>query len=124
LLTLPKKSALGKVTWRGKHLLLPQMTASLYLGHDGRVWLTPCPSPASNVRRKSLMAQQEGNNMSTQRYPRTRRGLLSVTGLMVALVAAALSLLSPRVAAAQAFPQSCAGTYLIRLSSGDQRLWP
>src|SRR4029450_5861322 len=32
LLTLPKKSAFGKVTWMGKRRLLPQMTASLYLG--------------------------------------------------------------------------------------------
>ena len=32
LLTLPNKSAFGKVTWLGKCRLLPQMTASLYLG--------------------------------------------------------------------------------------------
>ena len=51
--------------------------------------------------------------MITRRYPRTRRGLLSVTGLTAALVGAALSMLSPRVAVTQAFPQSCAGTYLI-----------
>ena len=38
--------------------------------------------------------------MSTRGYPQTRRGLLSVTGLTAALVGAALSLLSPRVAAA------------------------
>jgi hypothetical protein len=36
LLTLPKKSAFGKVTWLGKRRLLPQMTASLYLGHIGK----------------------------------------------------------------------------------------
>jgi hypothetical protein len=36
LLTLPKKSAFGKVTWMGKRRLLPQMTASLYLGREGR----------------------------------------------------------------------------------------
>lgn len=51
--------------------------------------------------------------MITRRYPRTHRGLLPVTGLTAALVAAALSMLSPRVAVAQAFPQSCVGTYLI-----------
>ena len=33
-LTLPKKSAFGKVSCMEKHLLLPQMTASLYLGLD------------------------------------------------------------------------------------------
>src|SRR6516225_2555309 len=32
LLSLPKRSAFGKVTCVEKHLLLPQMTASLYLG--------------------------------------------------------------------------------------------
>ena|SRR5437870_5720728 len=32
LLTLPKRSPFGKVTWMGKRRLLPQMTASLYLG--------------------------------------------------------------------------------------------
>jgi len=32
LLTLPKKSAFGKVALMGKRRLLPQMTASLYLG--------------------------------------------------------------------------------------------
>jgi hypothetical protein len=53
--------------------------------------------------------------MSTRGYPQTRRGLLSVTGLTAALVGAALSMLSPRVAAAQAFPAHCAGTYLIEL---------
>ena len=31
-LTLLKKSAFGKVSCMEKHLLLPQMTASLYLG--------------------------------------------------------------------------------------------
>ncbi len=51
--------------------------------------------------------------MITRSYPRTRRGLLPVTGLTAALVGAALSMLSPRVAVAQAFPQSCVGTYLI-----------
>jgi hypothetical protein len=35
IITLPKRSAFGKVTWMGEHLLLPQMTASLYLGHTG-----------------------------------------------------------------------------------------
>jgi hypothetical protein len=49
-------------------------------------------------------------------YPQTRRGLLSVTGLTAALVGAALSMLSPRVAAA--FPSSCAGTYLIEMAPG------
>jgi len=42
LITLPKKSALGKVAWMGKRRLLPQMTASLYLGRVGRkitAWL-------------------------------------------------------------------------------------
>jgi hypothetical protein len=53
--------------------------------------------------------------MITRGYPQTRRGLLSVTGLTAALVGAALSMLSPRVAAAQAFPAHCAGTYLIEL---------
>jgi hypothetical protein len=52
--------------------------------------------------------------MITRSYPRTRRGLLPVTGLTAALVGAALSTLSPRVGVAQTFPQSCAGTYLIR----------
>jgi hypothetical protein len=66
--------------------------------------------------------------MSTRGYPQTRRGLLSVTGLTAALVGAALSMLSPRVAAAQAFPQRCAGTYLIQLTPaaagrGAQHLW-
>ena len=56
--------------------------------------------------------------MSTRGYPQTRRGLLSVTGLTAALVGAALSMLSPRVAAAQAFPQRCAGTYLIEMAPG------
>jgi hypothetical protein len=46
LLTLPKKRAFGKVTWMGKRRLLPQMTASLYLGRDGRllqVLVDACP---------------------------------------------------------------------------------
>ena len=51
--------------------------------------------------------------MITRRYPRIRRGLLPVTGLTAVLVGAALSMLSPRVAVTQAFPQGCAGTYLI-----------
>src|SRR2546430_13539273 len=34
LLSLPKRGAFGKVTCVEKHLLLPQMTASLYLGRD------------------------------------------------------------------------------------------
>ena len=38
--------------------------------------------------------------MITRRYPRTRRGLLPVTGLTAALVGAALSMLSPQVAVA------------------------
>ena len=42
--------------------------------------------------------------MITRRYPRTRRGLLPVTGLTAALFGAALSMLSPRVAVTQAFP--------------------
>jgi hypothetical protein len=66
--------------------------------------------------------------MITRGYPQTRRGLLSVTGLTAALVGAALSMLSPRVAAAQAFPQHCAGTYLIEMTPGPaghgaQHLW-
>jgi transposase len=40
LITLPKKSAFGKVTWTGKRRLLPQMTASLYLGRPRR--MTTC----------------------------------------------------------------------------------
>jgi len=66
--------------------------------------------------------------MSTRGYPQTRRGLLSVPGLTAALVGAALSMLSPRVAAAQAFPHHCAGTYLIQMTPGPaghgaQHLW-
>jgi hypothetical protein len=62
--------------------------------------------------------------MITRRYPRTRRGLLPVSGLTAALVGAALSMLSPRVAVAQAFPQSCVGTYLITDdSSGAPSTW-
>jgi hypothetical protein len=62
--------------------------------------------------------------MITRRYPRTRGGLLSVTGLTAALVGAALSMLSPRVAVTQAFPQSCAGTYLITESgTGALSTW-
>ena len=66
--------------------------------------------------------------MITRGYPRTRRGLLSVTGLTAALVGAALSMLSPWVAAARAFPQHCAGTYLIEMTPGPaghgaQHLW-
>src|SRR5262245_45357240 len=62
--------------------------------------------------------------MITRSYPLIRRGLLAVTGLTAALVGAALSMLSPRVAVAQAFPQSCAGTYLIKVdSTGDLSTW-
>ena len=62
--------------------------------------------------------------MITRRYPRTRRGLLPVTGLTAALVGAALSMLSPRVAVTQAFPQGCAGTYLITVDgTGGLELW-
>ena len=35
LLALPKRRAFGKVSGMEKHRLLPQMTASLYLGHMG-----------------------------------------------------------------------------------------
>src|SRR5262245_30630963 len=53
----------------------------------------------------------------------TRR-LLPVVGLTAVLFGAALSMLSPRVAVAQAFPQSCAGTYLITVdSTGDPSTW-
>jgi hypothetical protein len=62
--------------------------------------------------------------MITRRYPRIRRGLLPVTGLTAALVGAALSMLSPRVAVAQAFPQICVGTYLITVDgTGGLELW-
>src|SRR5215471_20453702 len=55
LLTLPKKSAFGKVTWTGKRRLLPQMTASLHLGRDechllraaGRLPMAPAPERVS-----------------------------------------------------------------------------
>jgi hypothetical protein len=66
--------------------------------------------------------------MITRGYPQTRRGLRSVAGLTAALVGAALSMLSPWVAAARAFPQRCAGTYLIQMTPGPaghgaQHLW-
>jgi hypothetical protein len=48
---------------------------------------------------------------------------LALLAVLAALVGAALSMLSPRVAAAQAFPKNCAGTYLVELSDGSQRLW-
>jgi hypothetical protein len=42
LLALPKSGAFGKVCYMEKHLLLPQMTASLYLGRDT---VRPRPHP-------------------------------------------------------------------------------
>jgi hypothetical protein len=72
----------------------------------------------------SKFTKEEVSPMITRRYPRTRRGLLSVTGLTAALVGAALSMLSPRVAVTQAFPQSCAGTYLITVDgTGAPEMW-
>ena len=45
LLSLPKRGAFGKVTCVEKHLLLPQMTASLYLGRDAGLRFFGCVPP-------------------------------------------------------------------------------
>src|SRR4030095_11817846 len=72
----------------------------------------------------SKFTKEEVSPMITRRYPRIRRGLLSVTGLTAAVVGAARSMLSPRVAVTQAFPQSCAGTYLITVDgTGAPEMW-
>ncbi len=82
-LTLPKKSAFGKVSCMEKHLLLPQMTASLYLGLDVQKpgGSGPCPGvtlgPCCGGRR--LYAPSGGALASERRVP--LEGLRGVRGL-------------------------------------------
>lgn len=65
--------------------------------------------------------------MNARPYLRTSRALLTVPVLVAAVVVAALGLLTLRTAqaspAGQAFPTSCAGTYLIQEGSGTRSLW-
>src|SRR5215470_19429630 len=74
-LTLPKKSAFGKVTCMGKRRLLPQMTASLYLGQMGaldgqRIALVVGHAIGPTGKRHRLTLQQPLDNSDRLRQPR------------------------------------------------------